>query len=228
MPVPRRAAALCVPIVLLAFALISGGCGTTRKAYYNAWEKFGYAKRERLVDNVKAARQEQVDAKKQFATALEQFKSVVNFSGGDLEGMYNKLNREYERSDAEAGRVRSKVQSVKNVAAALFDEWKGEIGQIQGDSTLQRKSQELYDRTRQSYGEMISRMDTAAASMDPVLTKFKNRVLFIKHNLNAQAIASLKGTEVELGGDIDRLIREMNASIQEADDFIRELEPKKS
>ena len=24
-----------------------GGCATTRKAYYNAWEKFGYAKRER-------------------------------------------------------------------------------------------------------------------------------------------------------------------------------------
>ena len=38
--------------------------------------------------------------------------------------------------------------------------------------------------------------------MEPVLTKFKNRVLFIKHNLNAQAIASLKGTEIELGGEI--------------------------
>ena len=219
-----------VPFMVVIFALGSAttGCGTTRKAYYNAWEKFGYAKRERLVDNVKAARQEQVDAKKQFASALEQFKSVVNFDGGDLEAMYNKLNKEYERSESQAGEVKSKVQSVKNVAAALFDEWKGEIAQIQGDPTLQRKSQELYDRTRDSYGELITRMDAAAGAMDPVLTKFKNRVLFIKHNLNAQAIASLKGTELELGNDIDRLISEMNASIKEADDFIRELEPKKS
>ena len=220
-----------VTLLLIAAGLVasvSGGCGTTRKVYYNAWERFGYAKRERLVDNVKAARQEQVDAKKQFASALEQFKSVVNFDGGNLEAMYNKLNKEYERCESQAGDVKGKVESVKNVAAALFDEWKGEINQIQGDPTLQRKSQELYDRTQSSYGEMISRMDSAAATMDPVLTKFKNRVLFIKHNLNAQAIASLKGTEVELGGDIDRLIREMNASIQEADAFIRELEPKKS
>lgn len=76
------------------------------------------------------------------------------------------------------------------------------------------------DRTRGSYTEMIQRMDAAAATMEPVLTKFKNRVLFIKHNLNAQAIASLKGTELELGDDIERLIREMEASIAEADAFI--------
>ena len=228
MPATRNLLHICIVIVLLCVAPHVAGCGTTRKAYYNTWEKFGYAKRERLVDNVKAARQEQVDAKKQFASALEQFKSVVNFSGGDLEGMYNKLNKEYERCDGQAGQVKSKIQSVKNVSRALFDEWKGEISEIRGDPTLQRKSQELYDKKQSSYGEMIDRMDADAASMDPVLTKFNNRVLFIKHNLNAQAIASLKGTELELGSDIERLIQDMNASIKEADDFIRELEPKKS
>ena len=211
----------------LLLTIIALGCATTRKAYYDTWEKFGYAKRERLVDNVKAARQEQVEAKQQFASALDQFKSVVNYQGGDLEAMYNKLNKQYERCESEAGQVRSKIQSVKNVSTALFGEWKGEIGQMKSDPTLQRKSQQLYDRTQQSYGDMIGRMDAAAASMTPVLEKFHNRVLFIKANLNAQAIASLKGEELSLGGDIERLIKEMNASIQEADDFIRELEPKK-
>jgi hypothetical protein len=65
-------------------------------------------------------------------------------------------------------------------------------------------------------------MDQAAATMDPVLKRFRTRVLFIKSNLNAQAIASLAGTEVELGGDIERLIKEMEASIAEADRFIAE------
>jgi hypothetical protein len=63
--------------------------------------------------------------------------------------------------------------------------------------------------------------------MDPVLSRFKNRVLFVKHNLNAQAIASLKGTEIELGGEIEKLIKEMEASIAEADQFIAEIQPKK-
>jgi hypothetical protein len=209
-------------VLACAFLLVVG-CQTTREMYYNAWEKMGYAKRDRLVDNVKAARQEQIDAKKQFATALDQFKSVVNYQGGDLEAMYNKLHKEYTRCESDADAVKSKIASVKNVGTALFDEWKGEIAQMKDDPTLKSKNQELYDKTQLSYNQLLGRMDAAAATMDPVLTRFKNRVLFIKGNLNAQAIASLKGTEVELGGDIDNLIKQMNDSIAEADKFIADV-----
>jgi hypothetical protein len=213
-------------VAALLFGMAFTGCATTRKAYYNAWESMGYAKRERLVDNVKAAREEQVEAKQQFANALEQFKSVVNFQGGDLEKVYNKLDKEYKNSESQAEEVRSKIKSVKNVATALFTEWKGEIKEIKGDDALQAQSQKLFDQTKTNYEELVSRMDAAAATMDPVLQKFKNRVLFLKANLNAQAIASLKGTEIELGGDIDKLIKEMEASINEADQFIASLESK--
>ena len=221
---PRPFASLTLCCALLFAGVTAGGCAKTRSVYYNTWEKLGYAKRERLVDNVKAARKEQVQAKEQFASALQQFKSVVNFNGGDLEAMYNTLNSQYGKCESEAGDVKSRVGTVKNVGQALFGEWEGEIGQMGSDPSLQRQSRDLLQRTRGRYNEMISRMDGAAATMDPVLAKFKTRVLFIKHNLNAQAIASLKGTELELGGDIDRLIREMNASIAEADAFINEVQ----
>jgi hypothetical protein len=213
-------------VALVVLACV--GCSTTRTAYYNAWEKFGYAKRERLVDNVKDAREAQVEAKQQFASALEQFKSVVNFSGGDLEALYNKLNKQYAKCESEAATVHKRVDAVKNVAQSLFAEWKSEIGQIKDDPSLERSSQSLYDQTRRNYDDLIRRMDAATGTMDPVLSRFKNRVLFIKHNLNAQAIASLKGTEVELNTDIDKLIREMEASIKEADEFINQLQPKKT
>lgn len=210
-----------LPILLIGSLFL--GCATTREYYYNAWEKMGYAKRERLADNVKAARNEQEQAKEQFASALDQFKSVVNFNGGDLEAMYNKLNKQYTACEDQAKAVRGKIDSVKNVGDALFREWAGEIKEIKDDPSLQKQSQSLYDKTKKSYGEMVSRMDSAAGTMDPVLQKFKNRVLFVKHNLNAQAIASLKGTELELGGDIDKLIKEMEASIKEADAFVGQL-----
>lgn len=201
---------------------LNTGCQTVRTGYYNAWEKFGYAKRERLVDNVKAAAEEQGEAKQQFATALEQFKSIVNFDGGNLETVYNKLNKEYERCEDAADGVNGKIADVKNVAKSLFTEWQGEVDQI-NDETLKGKSQNLYDKTQDAYEEMIARMDRAAGTMKPVLQSFKDRVLFIKGNLNAQAIASLKGTEVELGSEIDNLIKEMEASIKEADEFIAEV-----
>lgn len=212
---------------VLALLALAAGCQTARTAYYNAWEGMGYAKRERLVDNVKAAQKEQSDAKKEFANALEQFKSVLNFDGGDLEKTYGRLNTAYDRCSAQADDVKSKVGSVKNVADALFKEWQAEIKQMKDDESLQASSQRLLDQTKSGYGEMIGRMDAAAATMDPVLTKFHNRVLFLKHNLNAQAIASLKGTELELGAEIDKLIREMEASIAEADSFIAQVTPAK-
>ncbi len=202
------------------------GCQTTREAYYNAWENFGgYAKRERLVDYVKKASAEQTEAKEQFTSALEQFKSVVNFDGGDLEKMYNKLNKEYEACASQADDVRGRIASVRNVGTAMFTEWKGEINEI-NDANLKGKSQGLYDKTEESYNGLLARMDTAAGAMDPVLTSFKDRVLFIKSNLNAQAIASLKGTEMELGQEIDSLIKQMEASIAEADKFIKEINAK--
>jgi DNA repair exonuclease SbcCD ATPase subunit len=213
----RLLTSLSMTLALLA------GCQAARTAYYDAWEEVGYAKRERLVDNVKAARAEQAEAKTQFANALEEFRSVVNFDGGSLEKAYNRLNASYERCQSQADDVNGKISKVKNVAASLFSEWQGEIKQIKDDESLQDQSQRLYDQTKGNYNEMISRMDTAAAAMTPVLNKFRNRVIFVKGNLNAQAIASLRGTEVELGTDIDKLIREMEASIAEADEFIAQI-----
>src|SRR5690348_1540733 len=97
---------------LLFLPLLLPACATTREAYYNTWEKFGYAKRQRLVDNVKAARAEQVQAKQEFTSALDQFKSVINFNGGDLEKLYNDLNKRYDRCASQADAVKSKIQKV--------------------------------------------------------------------------------------------------------------------
>ena len=208
------------PSLFVAVALLIGGCATAREAYYNAWEKAGYAKRDRLVDSVKNARDAQDQAKQQFTSALDQFKQVTQFQGGDLEKAYDKLKGQYDDCSGKADAVRGRITTVRNVGDALFTEWQGEVKAIKDDDALQKQSQTLYDKTHAGYDNLLRRMDAASASMDPVLTKFNNRVLFLKANLNAQAIGSLAGTEVELGKEIDDLIKQMQASIAESDQFI--------
>lgn len=210
-------------LFLIIAVILSVGCSSAREAYYNVWEKAGYAKRERLVDNVKAARAEQDAAKTQFTSALDRFKQVVAVKDGDLNKAYNTLKSEYDACAVRAEAVRERIKSVRNVGGALFDEWEGEIDQIKDDDALEKQSQALYDRTYDGYETLLERMDTAAKSMDPVLTKFNNRVIFLKGNLNAQAIGSLAGTEIDLGKEIDELLRQMQASIAEADAFIAKL-----
>jgi hypothetical protein len=60
--------------------------------------------------------------------------------------------------------------------------------------------------------------------MEPVLAALRDRVLFLKHNLNARAIASLKSERDVIKTDVAALIRDMNKSIDEADRFIKAME----
>jgi hypothetical protein len=66
----------------------------------------------------------------------------------------------------------------------------------------------------------MAAMDAASQRMDPVLEAFKNNVLFLKHNLNAQAIASLEDTSFKIEQSVAELIARMQASIDEANAFV--------
>ena len=212
-----RSVAVFVGVVALAAVL--GGCST---AYYGAMEKIGIDKREIMVDRVEAARDSQQDAKEQFVSALEQFKSVVNFEGGDLERQYNRLDAELRRSEARAEAVRERIGAVEDVSDALFREWRSELQQY-SDATLRQSSRHKYDLAKARYAELIAAMKRAESRLEPVLVPLRDQVLFMKHNLNAKAIAGLSDEVVAVQTDVDRLVRDMNAAIAQADAFIAAL-----
>jgi hypothetical protein len=208
-----------VGTVLTIGVALTGGC---KSAYYDAWEKLGWAKRDILVDRVKDAKDDQEAAKKQFQTALQQFQALTGFQGGELEAKYKKLNKEYEACEARAADVHKQVASVDSVAQDLFTEWQKELGEYQ-DPQLKHSSEEKLRDTKARYNQMLAAMRNAESKMDPVLQKFKEQVLYLKHNLNAQAISSLQTQVTGIQGDVDKLIRDMDASIQEANAFISQM-----
>ena len=213
-----------VILCLCTFMLVGViGCQTV---YYEAMEKIGYHKRDLLVSDVEKARNAQAEAKEQFQSALERFSSVLNFKGGELQEKYDKLNAEYERSEAKVQAVHDRVASVEDVSEALFDEWKAELNEY-SNANLRRTSQRKLDQTRKQYAQLIKAMKRAEKKMDPVIAAFKDQVLFLKHNLNAKAIASLKNELASVKGDISSLIKEMEASIKEADTFIATMSKEK-
>ena len=190
--------------------------------YYNTMEKFGFAKREILVDRVEKTQKAQTAAKEQFADALQRFLAVTRADGGDLQRKYDELNREFTRSEARAKEVRERIAAVENVAEALFREWRRELGQY-SNASLRDESQRQLDATRRRYDDLMRLMRRAADRMEPVLRLFRDQVLFLKHNLNAQALASLDTNRRTLEADISQLIADMEASIREAESFIRSL-----
>jgi Skp family chaperone for outer membrane proteins len=205
--------------IALLVVLLCAGCSSV---YYDAMEKIGFAKREILVDRVADAQKAQANAKTQFASALEHFLAVTKINGGELQRKYDELNRAFTRSEDRAKEVHTRITAIEDVADALFTEWKKELKQY-SNASLRRESQRQLDATRRRYDDLLRLMHRAADRMDPVLATFRDQVLFLKHNLNARAIASLDTTPRDLEADVSRLIADMEVSIRESDAFIQSL-----
>jgi hypothetical protein len=200
---------------VLVLALL-GGCSS---AYYKTMESMGIEKRDILVDRVEEARDAQDSASEQFASALDQFRATVNFDGGDLEEVYDRLNSEYESSSAEAGDVSERIDAVESVAQDLFNEWEQELDQY-SRADMRRTSASLLKDTRTRYGKLMASMRRAERSMEPVLEAFHDQVLFLKHNLNARAIGALRNELDSIERDTANLIKQMQKAIAEANAFI--------
>ena len=206
-------------LIAVLFILFLGGCS---KAYYGAMEKVGIHKRDILVDRVEDARDAQSEAQEQFKSALEQFGSVIKIENTDLKKAYDKLNAEYEDSEEAAKNVSERIEKVESVADALFEEWEEELN-LYKSADLRRSSKQKLQNTKTRYHKMLDSMHRAEKSMTPVLSTFRDNVLFLKHNLNAQAIGSLRTEFSTLKGKIDSLIKNMNEAIQTSNKFIADI-----
>lgn len=212
----RRLVGSSIIMAIVTILIVLTGCDT---AYYKTMEKLGHHKRDIMVNRVESARDAQEEAKEQFESALEKFSSVVAVPDGDLKSQYDQLKTEYDKSSARAQTVNDRVDAVEEVSEDLFSEWEKELNEYT-NAKLRRSSEIKLQKTRRQYDQLIKAMRRAEQKMAPVLTAFKDQVLFLKHNLNAQAIASLQDELTTIESDVAKLIREMDASIREADTFI--------
>ncbi len=202
--------------ILVAGVLALSGCAS---AYYGTLEQFGFEKRDILVDRVKAARGEQAQAQETFASALDEFRALVEVDGGELEKQYDKMNASYTRAQKQAAEVNSRIKSVDDVGKRLFREWEKELNLYESPD-LRRRSAEQLAATQADYTQLLAAMNKAADKMDPVLELYEDQVLFLKHNLNARAISSLELEKIKIEERVGALIDEMNTAIAEADAFI--------
>jgi len=211
----KRLLALCFAGALLMLS----GCTS---AYYEVMQKLGKEKRDILVQRIKDAKKDQEQTKEKLQTTMESFQELTGFQGGDLEKSYKKLNGEYESAEGQANKLRDKIKSIDQVSGDLFSEWQKEIDEMHNRQLKDRSETMLRDaKTRQA--AYMRAMHATEEKMAPVLGAFHDQVLFLKHNLNARAIGSLKATSAKINGDVDSLIKSMDGSMAEADRLIATL-----
>jgi hypothetical protein len=183
---------------------------------------FGKEKRDILVARVKDSKKEQQETKEQIKTTMESFQELTGFQGGQLEKNYKKLNGEYEKATDSAKKLHDRINSIDQVSNDLFKEWQKEIDGM-GNRKLKRQSEAMLRSSRLQEASYLKSMRQTEARMTPVLAAFHDQVVFLKHNLNARAIGSLKGTSTRISTDVDVLLTSLDGSIAQADALIQSL-----
>lgn len=209
-----------VLILLGMAALYLIGC---RSTYYAMWESLGKEKRHLLRDEVEAAREDQAEASEAFKDALTRVRELTGFHGGELENVYLQLKDDYEDCEQRAEVIDDRISNVEQIASDLFAEWETEIGQI-SNATFRTNSRQSLDRTLDRYNQLHQAMVRARSRMDPVLSRLNDYVLYLKHNLNAQAVGALGMEMGRIQADVDVLVRDIERSIQAADSFLKDFD----
>jgi hypothetical protein len=69
----------------------------------------------------------------------------------------------------------------------------------------------------------IKTIKNVESKMKRILVKLNDRVLFLKHNLNAKAIGKIKIELKNIEGEIVALIKQINKSNDQANSFIKDM-----
>jgi outer membrane murein-binding lipoprotein Lpp len=206
-------------IPLIVLTLLLAGCKST---YYKTMRTLGKEKRDILVQRIKDAKKDQDQTKQQLKTTMESFQALTGFQGGSLEKSYKRLNSDYESANSQAGKLHDRIQSIDQVSNDLFKEWQSEIGAMDNGKLKSQDTVMLRDAKARQATYMLA-MRRTEDEIAPVLKAFRDQVLFLKHNLNARAIGSLKSTSATLKSDVATLVKSIDASSQEADKLISTL-----
>jgi ElaB/YqjD/DUF883 family membrane-anchored ribosome-binding protein len=199
--------------------IVGSGCS---KAYFSVMEKLGYPKRSLMISSVEDAQKSQQAAKEEFKDALESYRAVLNVKGAKLEEKYKLLRGQLESCEGRARDVSKRISSVEQVSDALLSEWEKEIGQYSNQQFAEASKSQLREAKTKA-NALISAMKRAESRLNPALQPLRDNVLFLKHNLNARAIAGLNDERIEIEDSVSTLITDLERAISEADRFIADM-----
>lgn len=194
-----------------------------RDATYSGYEMIGLQKRDLLKRDIARTREDQKEAGESLENALEKLRRLYAVPESQLSGQYREVKNAFDRAESKTKDVRSSHEKMQTVARDLFREWENEIAEIQTPD-LKSKSRAKLEASKTKFAELDRSLDAAESKIDPVLIKLKDHVLYLKHNLNAESLASLKTERDRIGREIDGLLRDLKNAVARAESFSKTIE----
>lgn len=203
---------------LLAVCL-SFGCS---HLYYSFWETFGVEKKDLLRDEVKSLKNDQESVHKELDDALTRLRALYSVPPSELSDAYDNLRDAYKDAQSQKVAFDERVKKVQDISSDLFTEWEGELSKLK-TARYRQDSQQKLRATKQRYEKLEASMLKAQKDLKPVLSALEEQVIYVKHNLNAQALGGLKAEMKTLESDMNTLRGSIQKSMSESQSFLDKL-----
>lgn len=149
---------------------------------------------ERLRHNYKPARTA-------LSTAYEDWRTIYNNFAGHIDDADKRIG-EFERN-----------------AQDLFTEWAQEA-ETMSDSGLKGRSLSKLEDTRERYSNIHQHLVERRASAQKIIVQLRDRVLFIKHSLNAESLEVLREEANDIETDMEDMRDDMVDALDQLNSFI--------
>ena len=142
-----------------------------------------------------------------------------NPKSDDLFDKYSKFKRAYDDCEYRVNELADSIENIEDVSRNMFDEWTDQLAEYTNQD-LRRASETQRADTQRSYDVLIAATKSAERAIKPVHATFHDQVLFLKGNVNAEAIVTLQGQTAAVDADVAKLVVDLDAAIAAAEKFL--------
>lgn len=150
------------------------------------------------------------------AGAIEEFRRVVEFDGGDQEQAYRDADAALTRGRAAAGQALMQIDRIDQAAQNLFAAWQSELGGY-ADPARQAESAQQLAAARDQHERSVTQMREAHRAIEPVLTAMHDLTLALRHRLYARALGEVAERDDRIRENIAEQIARVQRAIDEAE-----------
>ena len=164
------------------------------------------------------------DTKVQLMKTMEVYNSLFADDADNRKKIYNNIQKEMENTEKRRGKIVEEAAKMNAEADALFKDWTNSTAAIESPD-LRKRSEERLNATKASYAEIGTAAQKAGDMYGPFMKALQDQITFLGHDLNPDAVASLKPDAAKLNERADQLIRSIDDTIATSNKNIGALRP---
>jgi hypothetical protein len=164
------------------------------------------------------------EAKLQLLKTMDVYNGLLADDAKDRKKLYRSLQKEMDTTESRRAEITRRSGLMANEAQALFKSWEASAAGI-ADEGLRRRSEERLAKTKASYEEIRTVGDKAGQLYAPVMKSLGDKVKYLGHDLNPEAVASLRPDAQKLNQQVQELVKAVDDTVATANRNIGALRP---